>query len=157
MELDANKKTEYEIRSYSLLKQLKKVVPEDFFFLGGLKYVTPRINILNSSPSLKGSDAEKEKYEKLHQLSYCLARLEMRTNYLKTYDGMLFVPVAIQNISTLQDENISVVLKVETGEIVEQDDENHQKHIFRCAPGKENQTEHQQYDVLSQHAGNQLM
>ena len=31
MELDANKKTEYEIRSYSLLKQLKKVVPEDFF------------------------------------------------------------------------------------------------------------------------------
>ena len=43
----------------------------------------------------------------------------MRTNYLKTYDGMLFVPVAIQNISTLQDENISVVLKVETGEIVE--------------------------------------
>ena len=31
MELDANKKTEYEIRSYSLLKQLKEVVPEDFF------------------------------------------------------------------------------------------------------------------------------
>lgn len=103
-----------------LLKEyLGVVIPEDFFFLGGLKYVTPRINILNSSPSLKGSDAEKEKYEKLHQLSYCLARLEMRTNYLKTYDGMLFVPVAIQNISTLQDENISVVLKVETGEIVE--------------------------------------
>lgn len=102
-----------------LKEYLNVVIPEDFFFLGGLKYVTPKINILNSSPSLKGSDEEKEKYKKLHQLSYCLARLEMRTNYLKTYDGMLFVPIAIQNISTLQDENISVVLKVETGEIVE--------------------------------------
>ena len=105
------------------VKRLKEYldvdIPGDFVFLGELKYVTPQLNILNSSPSLKGSDAEKEKYKKLHQLSYCLARLEMRTDYLKTFDDMLFVPVAVQNISKLQDENISVVLKVETGEIIE--------------------------------------
>ena len=31
MELNADKKTEYEIRCYSLLKQLKKMVPDTFF------------------------------------------------------------------------------------------------------------------------------
>ena len=94
-------------------------VSEDFFFLGDLKYATCGLTPISSSPRLKGSETEKEKYKKLHQLSYCLTRLEMRTNYLKTFEGMLFIPIAIQNISTLQDENIRVVLYVENAEIIE--------------------------------------
>lgn len=93
--------------------------PEDFFFLGELKYVTSQLNILNSSPTLKGSDVEKEKFEKLKQLSYYLFYLEMRINYLRTFEGMLFFPIAVQNVSARQDENINIVLKVEIGEIVE--------------------------------------
>lgn len=94
-------------------------VSEDFFCLGNLKYVTSGYNILNDSPELMGSDTEKEKYEKLHQLSRCLTYLEVRKTYLKTFDGMLFIPIAIQNISALQDENIRVVLNVEDGEIID--------------------------------------
>ncbi|MBQ4624130.1 MAG: hypothetical protein IJB51_06270 [Clostridia bacterium] len=92
---------------------------EDFFFLGNLKYVTQGYNPFDTSPTLSGSDAEIKKHSKLRQLSRCLTRLEVRTTYLKTFDGMLFIPVAIQNISALQDENIRVVLNVEGGEIVE--------------------------------------
>ena len=98
---------------------LKVDVPEDFFYLGNLRYVTSGYNPLNSSPKLMGTDEEKEKYKKLRQLSRILTLLEVRSGYLKTFDNMLFIPVAIQNVSTLQDENISVVLKVETGEVVE--------------------------------------
>lgn len=103
-----------------LIKKMLGVdVPEDFFFLGELKKVIKSFNPINTPPTLSGSDAEKEKYEKLNQLSYCLYRLDMRKEYLKTFDGMLFIPIAIQNISTMQDENIRVVLNVDCGEIVE--------------------------------------
>lgn len=98
---------------------LKIDVPEDFFYLGNLRYVTSGFNPLHSAPTLTGTEDEKEKYKKLRQLSRILILLEVRSGYLKTFDHMLFIPVAIQNISALQDENISVVLKIETGEIVE--------------------------------------
>ena len=59
------------------------------------------------------------KYEKLETLSYNLLQLEVRTNYLKTFEGMCFIPLAIQNISAVQDTDIRVVVQVETGEIIE--------------------------------------
>ena len=98
---------------------LKIDVPEDFFYLGNLRYVTPGFNPLHSAPTLTGTDAEKEKYKKLRKLSRILTLLEVRSGYLRTFDNMLFIPVAIQNISKLQDDNISVILKIETGDIVE--------------------------------------
>ena len=98
---------------------LKIDVPEDFFYLGNLRYVTPGLNPLHSAPTLTGTDAEKEKYKKLRKLSRILTLLEVRSGYLRTFDNMLFIPVAIQNISKLQDDNISVILKIETGDIVE--------------------------------------
>ena len=98
---------------------LKIDVPEDFFYLGNLRYVTSGFNPLHSAPTLTGTDTEKEKYKKLRKLSRILTLLEVRSGYLRTFDNMLFIPVAIQNISKLQDDNISVILKIETGEIVE--------------------------------------
>ncbi len=94
-------------------------VAEDFFFLGNLKYVQPGYNPFDAPPEPSGSKDEKVKYKKLRELSRCLSQLELRTSYLKTFDGMLFIPVAIQNISAQQDENICVVLNVENGEIIE--------------------------------------
>ena len=57
--------------------------------------------------------------EKLQKLSYNLNLLEVRTNYLKTFEEMYFVPLAIQNISSMQDTDICVVVNVKNGEIVE--------------------------------------
>lgn len=89
-------------------------VSDDFFNLGRLKRM---VQFPNST--LNGTNDEKTKYEKLQKLSYNLNLLEVRTNYLKTFEGMYFVPLAIQNISSMQDTDIRVVVNVKNGEIVE--------------------------------------
>lgn len=94
-------------------------VQDEFFDMGGLKQV---VQLLNNS-RLNGTDDEKAKYEKLQMLSYELMLLDIRTNYLRTFEGMYFIPLAIQNISAMQDENIHVVVKIEIGEIIEPDEQ----------------------------------
>lgn len=94
-------------------------VPDAFFDLGGLKRTIP--GYAPSKPSLKGTEEEKEKYRKLRDLEYKITQLQLRTDYLKTFEGMCFIPLAIQNISVVQDENIRVVVNVNAGEIIEPD------------------------------------
>lgn len=94
-------------------------VPDTFFDLGGLKRTLPGFAL--SEPSLNGTDEEKEKYNKLRDLEYKITQLQVRTDYLKTFEGMCFIPLAIQNISAVQDEHIRVVVNVNTGEIIEPD------------------------------------
>lgn len=95
-------------------------VSDEFFDLGGLKQTVQLFGMHN--PGLNGTDNEKTKYDKLHDLSYKLVQLDVRTNYIKTFDEMYFIPLAIQNISSMQDTNIRVVVKVEIGEVVEPDE-----------------------------------
>lgn len=92
-------------------------VTDEFFDVGGLKKTTSLFAFQGSSYT--GTDNEKLKYKKLGTLSYNLLQLEVRTNYLKTFEGMCFIPLAIQNVSAIQDTDIRVVVQVETGEIVE--------------------------------------
>ena len=92
-------------------------VTDAFFDLGGLKKTMPLFAF--QGPSYTGTDDEKLKCEKLEILSHNLLQLEIRTNYLKTFEGMCFIPLAIQNVSAVQDTDIRVVVQVETGEIVE--------------------------------------
>lgn len=95
-------------------------VTDDFFDMGKLKRVAQLSNTIDTT--LKGTGDEKVKYENLDELSYKLMLLDVRTNYLKTFEGMCFIPLAIQNVSSIQDTNISVLVKVEIGEIVEPDE-----------------------------------
>ena len=92
-------------------------VSDEFFDLGGLKRIVQLLN-MNSS-TLSGLDEEKDKYNKLQDLSYILYLLDLRTNYLRTYDEMNYIPLAIQNISEMQDENIRIVIGVDQGIVVE--------------------------------------
>ena len=94
-------------------------VEDDFFDLGDLKKA---VQLFNHGSTLNGTDDEKEKYDKLQKLSYALLQLEVRTRYLETYDGICFIPLAIQNISYTQDMDIRVVVNVESGEIIEPDE-----------------------------------
>ncbi len=103
--------------SQLIKKWLDISVPEDFFNLGNLKYMSQG-NLLTDVPILLGTDEEKEKQNKLRELSGILNLLEFRAGYLKTFDGMVFVPIAIKNISTVQDENIHIVLNIENGELI---------------------------------------
>lgn len=96
---------------------LEVEVPDDFFELGDLKYSAPFFNIFELS--YKGTDNEIKKHEKLLDLKYIIAQLFVRTKYLKTFENICFIPLAIQNISAIQDENIRVVISVDKGEIIE--------------------------------------
>ena len=98
---------------------LRTDVSDGFFGLGGLKQV---VQFLGNS-ELNGTDDERAKHEKLQTLSYKLLLLDVRTNYTRTFAGMYFIPLAIQNISTMQDENIHVLVNIEIGEIVEPDEQ----------------------------------
>lgn len=95
-------------------------VPEDFFALGGLKKTVQLFNL--QDPILNGTDNEKQKYDMLQTLSYKLTSLDVRENYLKTFDGMYFIPLAIQNISSMQDADIDVLVNVEIGKVIEPDE-----------------------------------
>ena len=96
---------------------LGETVEDDFFNVGKLRKYT--LTLPFNKNEYDGTENEKEKNSKLRRLSYNLLQLEARTNYLKTFDGMRFIPLAIQNISAVQDTNIRVVVQVETGDIVE--------------------------------------
>ena len=92
-------------------------VEDDFFDVGKLKKSTSMLPYHGSN--YNGTADEKEKYNKLVNLSYDLSQLEKRTDYLNTFKEMCFIPLAIQNISAVQDTNIRVVVQAETGDIVE--------------------------------------
>lgn len=101
-------------------KWLGVEVADDFFELGGLKKKVQILDLHNTI--ITGTDEEKEKYDKLSKLSYKLLLLDVRTEYLKSFKGMYFLPLAIQNISDVQDQNIRVVITMDEGEIIEPDE-----------------------------------
>lgn len=95
-------------------------VSEDFFDLDGLEKMKGLSLVGNDK--LEGEENEKEKYYKLCQLSYTLHKLDLRTRYINTFIGMCFIPIAIQNITTIQDTDIRLVVTVDVGEIVDPDE-----------------------------------
>lgn len=111
---------EDDLNSATIKHWLGIEVSDTFFDLGGLKRVMSALNI--SESSLKGTKAEIKKYNYLRELQHKIMHLHMRTDYLKTFKGVIFIPLAIQNISTVQDDNIRVVVNVNSGEIIEPDE-----------------------------------
>ena len=99
-------------------KWLNIDVDEHFFDLGTLARKNP---LFPGNEEYIGTDIEKMKYQKLNDLFYYLAQIEMRSMYLKSFDGMVYVPLAIQNISKIEDHNIRIVVHVVEGEIVNPD------------------------------------
>lgn len=112
--IDAEKERE------NIRKWLEIEVEDEFFNCGNLK---SRLQLLNGSEIYIGTEEEKLKYEKLTDLFYYLSELDMRSNYINTFSGLSFIPVAIQNISVTEDQNIRIVLHVENGVIVYPDKE----------------------------------
>lgn len=89
-------------------------VNDDFFSFGRLR----KSKIRFQGDIFEGSDDEREKYDKYTELSSILLRLEAREDYLHTFDGMRFVPLAVKNVSITADDNITITVEVEDGEAV---------------------------------------
>jgi len=108
-------KIDIDTERENIRRWLQVDVDDDFFNCGGLK---TRIQLFGGSENYIGSDEEKLKYDKLIELFYYLAQLDMRSMYIETFSGMSFIPLAIQNISSTDDQNIRVVVHVLNGEII---------------------------------------
>lgn len=100
----------------SIQKWLNCDVDDSFFYCGDLK---KREQYFGSGEELVGTTEQKEKYSGLLELSYYLMQLEVRSLFVKTFEGMDYIPLAIQNISSTDDQNIRIVVHVKEGEIIE--------------------------------------
>ena len=92
-------------------------VGDSFFDLGDLKLVKSMFSINNETNH--GSEDENNKFDKLFELRRILSLYELRYMYLQTFDGMMYIPLAIQNRSFTADTNIRIIVNVEKGEIVD--------------------------------------
>ncbi|MBQ9879919.1 MAG: hypothetical protein IJM45_05745 [Clostridia bacterium] len=99
---------EEEVRKYYDL-----ILCDDFCDLGGLQQSS--LVISHSSPSLEGTDKEKEKYGLLIELEGKLADIGIRDMFFHMFDDVFIIPLAIKNISTKSDERITVNIKVIQG------------------------------------------
>lgn len=80
----------------------------DFFDFGNLE-VQPE---LLGGTSYDGTQEEKNKHNKITELEYSLHRVQMMDWYVTTFDGMLFLPLAIENVSTVYDEDVDIHFSV---------------------------------------------
>lgn len=80
----------------------------DFFDIGNLE----RRYDLMSSYSYEGTKEEEDKYDSIMMLVYNLHRIKMMDWYTTTFNGMLFIPLAIENASTVYDEEVDIHIKI---------------------------------------------
>ena len=81
---------------------------KDFFNIGNLEMKT---KILGGSP-YDGAQEKTGKYNRLMELEYGLHWVELMDWYVFTFDGMLFLPLAIENASPVYDEEIDIHIKI---------------------------------------------
>jgi hypothetical protein len=80
----------------------------EFFNIGNLE----RRYDLMSSYSYEGTKEEEDKYDSIMMLEYNLHRVQMMDWYVTTFNGMLFIPLAIENASKVYDEDVDVHIKI---------------------------------------------
>lgn len=80
----------------------------EFFNIGNLE----RKYDLMSSYSYEGTKEEEDKYDSIMMLEYNLHRVQMMDWYATTFNGMLFIPLAIENASKVYDEDVDVHIKI---------------------------------------------
>lgn len=80
----------------------------EFFNIGNLERKSDFI----SSYSYEGTKEEEDKYDSIMMLKCNLHRVQMMDWYLTTFNGMLFIPLAIENASKVYDEDVDVHIKI---------------------------------------------
>lgn len=80
----------------------------DFFDIGNLEKKYDAL----SSYYYEGTKDEEEKYDSITMLEYNLHRIQMLDWYVTTFDGLFFIPLAIENVSTVYDEDLDIHIRI---------------------------------------------
>lgn len=83
---------------------------DDFFFLGNLRKKTAIL--LGDSTEYIGTKDEKNKHNKIIKLEYQMQSVILIEMFIKTFEGMYLLPLAIYNASAQVDKDITVSVKV---------------------------------------------
>ena len=86
----------------------------DFFNIGNLE----RKYDLMSSYSYEGTKDEENKYNSIMMLENNLHRVRMLDWYVTTFDGLFFIPLAIENASKVYDEDVYVKINKGVVEVI---------------------------------------
>ena len=100
-----------------LTRYLSFTPEDDFFDFGNLSKTRFELGF-KKEEQLNGSENETKKYECYKELYKALFHIFIRTEFVKTFTGLLFFPIAIQNISKMNDDNIRIVIEIERGKAV---------------------------------------
>ena len=82
----------------------------DFWNLGDLKV---KVDLMDKKTEYIGTEEEQRKIKLIEDLQCYLCKLHMQKMYWSTFEPYIIVPLAIANISTVNDTRISLYLKVE--------------------------------------------
>lgn len=83
----------------------------DIFNIGNLK-VCPTFGFFQGNEYV-GTDVEKAKYDKLISLQHSLNQLMLLDWYVITFDGLMYVPLSIENTSSIYDEDIDIRIEID--------------------------------------------
>lgn len=82
---------------------------DSFFDMGALQRKYDALNQV----FYQGTDEEKEKYNKFCDLSYIFGKLSLLNLFIKTFDEMYIIPLAIFNQSNYVDKNITITITMD--------------------------------------------
>jgi len=88
-------------------------ISDDFFFLGNLRKKTAIL--LGDSNEYLGTKEEIDKHHKIIELEYHMQIVILMEKFIKTFEGMYLLPLAIYNASAQVDKNLTVSVKVQDG------------------------------------------
>lgn len=100
------KDTIAEIMTYLGIK-----VGMEIFDFGGLKCKFSMVPDWGSE--YDGTAEEKQKHDNYVEMVATLARIQMLETYLKTFDGLILLPLAAQNESSISDSDITISIQIE--------------------------------------------
>lgn len=112
-------KDKEELRS-NVKKYFNINLGEEFFDLGDLEAPTVTIGLPGMGRQYRGDKGAEEKYHLIYDCLYQFGKIELFDEYLKTFEGMLFFPLAIWNKTTTTDSdiNISIIIDDDTAEVI---------------------------------------
>lgn len=83
----------------------------EIFDFGGLRRKPSMIPGFGSE--YDGTDEEKQKYDDYVEMVATIARIQMLETYFKTFDGVILLPLAAQNESSISDSDITISIQIE--------------------------------------------
>lgn len=108
--------TKQLIKKYA--KKTKIEISDDFFDLGGLKTNHLSSGALMGGIDIEGSSEEKQKYNLIYTIEEEICKYVKAMPFIREFNNIRFVKLALKNSGTAHDENISISLFFNKGSLL---------------------------------------